>query len=53
MVTPAPKAIIELVERDINSKGLEDKLRVENKNKELNENIVQSTPSWYCNHFRS
>ncbi len=40
----APKAIIELVERDINSKGLEDKLRVENKNKELNENIVQNTP---------
>ena len=33
----APKAIIELVERDINSKGLEDKLRAEKNNKELNQ----------------
>ncbi len=30
----APKAIIELVERDVNVKGIEDKLREKNKNKE-------------------
>ena len=30
----APKAIIELVERDINIKGIEDKLREKNRNKE-------------------
>tara|TARA_B100001248_G_scaffold69967_1_gene49483 strand:+ start:1516 stop:2073 length:558 start_codon:yes stop_codon:yes gene_type:complete len=31
----APKAIIELVERDVNAKGIEDKLREKNKNKEI------------------
>ena len=31
----APKAIIELVERDVNVKGLEDKLREKNSKKEI------------------
>ena len=31
----APKAIIELVERDLNAKGLEDKLREKNSKKEI------------------
>ena len=40
----APKAIIEFVERDTNSKGLEDRLRVENKNKELDQIKEQNNP---------
>ena len=35
----APKAIIELVERDVNVKGIEDKLREKNKNKESGSTI--------------
>ena len=35
MVDSAPKAIIELVERDVTVKGLEDKLREKNSKKEI------------------
>ena len=41
----APKAIIELVERDVNVKGLEDKLREKNKNKESEKAISEDKSS--------
>ena len=41
----APKAIIELVERDINVKGLEDKLREKNRNKESENPIPEERSS--------
>ena len=39
----APKAIIELVERDINVKGLEDKLREKNSKKEIENSTSDNT----------
>ena len=41
----APKAIIELVERDINVKGIEDKLREKNKNKEIENSVPEDKAS--------
>ena len=41
----APKAIIELVERDVNVKGIEDKLREKNKNKEIEKSIPEDKAS--------
>ena len=41
----APKAIIELVERDINVKGLEDKLREKDRNKESENSIPEERTS--------
>jgi large subunit ribosomal protein L17 len=38
----APKAVIELVERDINAKGLEDKLRHKKDNQESDQQIEKS-----------
>ena len=39
----APKAIIELVERDVNVKGLEDKLREKNSKKEIESSTADNT----------
>ena len=41
----APKAIIELVERDVNIKGIEDKLREKNRNKESGASIPEDKAS--------
>ena len=41
----APKAVIELVERDVNVKGIEDKLREKNKNKESGAPMPQDKAS--------
>ena len=41
----APKAIIELVERDVNVKGLDDKLREKNKNTESENSISENKSS--------
>ena len=41
----APKAIIELVERDVNVKGLEDKLREKNSKKEIENSTSDNTAS--------
>ena len=41
----APKAIIELVERDVNVKGLEDKLREKNSKKETEKSTSESSVS--------
>ena len=41
----APKAIIELVERDLNVKGIEDKLREKNRNKESENPIPEERSS--------
>ena len=41
----APKAIIELVERDVNVKGLEDKLREKNSKNETEKSTSESSVS--------
>ena len=41
----SPKAIIELVERDVNVKGLDDKLREKNKNTESENSISENKSS--------
>ena len=40
----APKAIIELIERDINAKGLDDKNRIKDANEKKDEQQVKSNP---------
>ena len=41
----APKAIIELVERDVNVKGLDDKLRIKNSNKITDKSLTNDESS--------